>query len=35
MIVEELEMKSVIKDIIKEISSGSEIDPRVHPGYLP
>ena len=32
MIVEELEMKSVIKDIIKEIGSGSEVDPRVYPG---
>jgi hypothetical protein len=35
MIAEEPEMKSVVKDIIKEIGSGSEVDPRVYPGYLP
>jgi len=34
MIAEEPEMKSVVKDIIKEIGS-SEADPRVYPGYLP
>jgi hypothetical protein len=32
MIAEEPEMKSVIKDIIKEIDSGSEVDPRIYPG---
>jgi hypothetical protein len=31
MIAEELEMRSVIKDLIKEIGSGSEVDPRVYP----
>jgi len=35
MIAEEPEMKSVIKDIVKEIGSGSEADPRVYPGELP
>jgi hypothetical protein len=35
MIVDEPEMKSVIKDIIKEIGSDSEADPRVYPGWLP
>jgi hypothetical protein len=32
MIAEEPDMKSVLKDIIKEIGSGSEVDPRVYPG---
>jgi hypothetical protein len=32
MIAEEPEMKSIIKDIIKEIGSGSEVDPRIYPG---
>jgi hypothetical protein len=35
MIAEEPEMKSVIKDIIKEIGSGSEVDLRVYPRWLP
>jgi hypothetical protein len=32
MIAEEPEMKSVIKDIIKETGSGSEVDPGIYPG---
>jgi len=40
VIAEKLEMKSVIKhepfqeleDIIKEVGSGGEVDPRVYPG---
>ena len=32
MIADEPEMKSVIKDIVKEIGSGSEVDPRIYPG---
>jgi hypothetical protein len=32
VIAEEPEMKSVIKDTIKEVGSGGEVDPRVYPG---
>ena len=32
VIAEEPEMKWVIKDIIKEVGSGGEVDPRVLPG---
>ena len=32
IIAEESEMKSVLKDIIKEIGSGGEVNPRVYPG---
>jgi len=32
VIAEEPEMKSVIEDIIKEVGSGGEVDPRAYPG---
>jgi len=32
VIAEEPEMKSVIKDIIREVGSGGEVDPRVYSG---
>jgi hypothetical protein len=32
VIAEEPEMESVIEDIIKEVGSGAEVDPRVYPG---
>jgi hypothetical protein len=35
VIAEEPEMKSVIEDIIKEVASGSEVDPRVIPRIAP
>jgi len=31
MVAEKPEMKSVIKDIINEIGSGSEVEPRIYP----
>jgi hypothetical protein len=43
VIAEEPEIKSVIKGellkelegIIKEVSNGGEVDPRIYPGWLP
>jgi hypothetical protein len=35
MVAEEPEMKAVVKDIIKEIGSSSEVDPRVLPQIPP